>query len=101
MVLGSATPDINTYYKAKELGKIELLELTRRANNSSLPEVEVVDLKQELANGNRSMFSRSLYQEIEKKLRTKETNNSISKQKRIFNIYNVQRMWVYCKMQEL
>ena len=50
LVLGSATPDINTYYKAKELRKIELLELTRRANNSSLPEVEVVDLKQELAN---------------------------------------------------
>ena len=71
LVLGSATPDINTYYKAKELGKIELLELTRRANNSSLPEVEVVDLKQELANGNRSMFSRSLYQEIEKNLEQK------------------------------
>ncbi len=71
LVLGSATPDINTYYKAKELRKIELLELTRRANNSSLPEVEVVDLKQELANGNRSMFSRSLYQEIEKNLEQK------------------------------
>lgn len=71
LVLGSATPDINTYYKAKELGKIELLELTKRANNSSLPEVEVVDLKQELANGNRSMFSRSLYQEIEKNLEQK------------------------------
>lgn len=71
LVLGSATPDINTYYKAKELGKIELLELTRRANNSSLPEVEVVDLKQELANGNRSMFSRSLYQKIEKNLEQK------------------------------
>lgn len=71
LLLGSATPDINTYYKARELGKIELLELTKRANNSSLPEVEVVDLKQELANGNRSMFSRSLYQEIEKNLEQK------------------------------
>lgn len=71
LLLGSATPDINTYYKAKELGKIELLELTKRANNSSLPQVEVVDLKQELANGNRSMFSRSLYQEIEKNLEQK------------------------------
>lgn len=71
LLLGSATPDINTYYKAKELEKIELLELTKRANNSSLPQVEVVDLKQELANGNRSMFSRSLYQEIEKNLEQK------------------------------
>ena len=71
LLLGSATPDINTYYKARELGEIELLELTKRANNSSLTEVEVVDLKQELANGNRSMFSRSLYQEIEKNLEQK------------------------------
>ncbi len=49
LLLGSATPDINIYYKAKELGKIELLELTCRANESELPQVEVVDLKQELA----------------------------------------------------
>ena len=40
LLLGSATPDINTYYNAKEQNKIELLELTKRANNSSLPEVE-------------------------------------------------------------
>ena len=70
LLLGSATPDINTYYKALE-GKIELLTLTKRANNSSLPKVTVVDLKQELANGNRSMFSRELYQEIEKNLEQK------------------------------
>ena len=47
LVLGSATPDINTYYNAKN-GEIELLELTKRANNSNLPNVEVVDLKLEL-----------------------------------------------------
>ena len=69
LVFGSATPDINTYYKAKTLGKIELLELTKRANNSSLPKVSIIDLKQELANGNRSMLSRELYQEIEEKLK--------------------------------
>lgn len=71
LLLGSATPDISTYYKAIELEKIELLTLTKRANNSSLPEVEVVDLKQELANGNRSMFSNSLYQAIEENLKEK------------------------------
>ena len=54
LILGSATPDLNTYYKAKQ-GKITLLELTHRANNSKLPEVEIVDLKMELANGNRTM----------------------------------------------
>ena len=59
------------YYKAKTLGKIELLELTKRANNSSLPKVSIIDLKQELANGNHSMLSRELYQEIEENLKQK------------------------------
>ena len=70
IVLGSATPDIVTYYKACE-DKIRLLELTKRANNSKLPEVEIVDLKMELANGNRSMLSVSLYEAIEKNLKEK------------------------------
>lgn len=70
IVLGSATPDLVTYYKAQK-GKIQLLELTQRANNSKLPEVEVVDLKMELANGNRSMLSKDLYDEIENNLKEK------------------------------
>ena len=70
LVLGSATPDLVTYYKAQE-GKIELLELTKRANNSKLPQVEIVDLKMELANGNRSMLSVDLHDAIEKNLKNK------------------------------
>lgn len=71
LLLGSATPDINTYYKSYENEEIELLKLTKRANSSSLPSVEIVDLKQELANGNRSMLSVDLYSEIEKNLEQK------------------------------
>ena len=71
LLLGSATPDINTYYKATNLEEIELLPLTKRANNSSLPEVTVIDLKDELANGNRTMLSRDLYSEIENNLKQK------------------------------
>ncbi len=70
LILGSATPDLNTYYKAKQ-GKITLLELTHRANNSKLPEVEIVDLKMELANGNRTMLSVKLHDAIEKNLQEK------------------------------
>ena len=70
LILGSATPDLNTYYKAKQ-GKITLLELTHRANDSKLPEVEIVDLKMELANGNRSMLSVKLHDAIEKNLKEK------------------------------
>ena len=82
LLLGSATPDLKTYYDT-ETGKIKLLKLTKRANNSKLPKVSVVDLKMELANGNRSMLSEKLYTAIKK---------------RLFDIYNVQRMWLYCKM---
>lgn len=48
LILGSATPEITTYYKAKN-GEIELLKLSKRANNSKLPKVEIVDLRYELA----------------------------------------------------
>lgn len=71
LVLGSATPDINTFYKAKNK-QIELIKLTKRANNSMLPEIEIVDLRQELANGNRSILSRSLYEKIEENLKNKK-----------------------------
>lgn len=68
LVLGSATPDINTFYKAKNTENIQLLTLSKRANNSNLPEVEVVDLKDELLNGNKSMFSDKLHKQIEQNL---------------------------------
>lgn len=70
VVLGSATPDINTFYKANN-GQIELIKLTKRANTSNLPEIEVVDLRQELANGNRSILSESLHNAIEQNLKEK------------------------------
>ena len=70
LVLGSATPDLVTYYRANQ-EKMTLLELTRRANNSKLPEVEIVDLKMELANGNRSMLSVSLHDAIKNNLKEK------------------------------
>ena len=76
LVLGSATPDMTTFYHATnedENGntKIQLLTLTKRANHSSLPKVEIIDLKQELANGNRSMLSMELYNCIEENLKQK------------------------------
>ena len=70
LVLGSATPDINTFCKAKN-GEIELLTLTKRANKSTLPAVEVIDLREELANGNKTMISRRLYEYITKNLEEK------------------------------
>ncbi len=71
LILGSATPDINTYYAAKN-NKITMLELKNRANNSSLPEVEIIDLREEIANGNKTMISRRLYDEINLNLKNKK-----------------------------
>ena len=64
LVLGSATPDVESYYNAIK-GKYHLIELPERvvpSRGSPLPEVEIVDLRDELKSGNRSVFSRSLYQ---------------------------------------
>ena len=71
LVLGSATPDINTFYRTTQ-NEVKLLKLTKRANNSELPQVEIVDLKKELATGNKSMLSNSLYKEMKENLKNKK-----------------------------
>ena len=71
LVLGSATPEINTMYLAKNK-EIFMYTLSKRANNAKLPEVEVVDLRNELALGNRSMISFKLQNEIERNLENKK-----------------------------
>ena len=72
VVLGSATPLASTYYKAQN-GIYHLFEMkTRAKENSSLPTVEVVDLREELKAGNRSIFSRKLTERIEETLARKE-----------------------------
>jgi primosomal protein N' (replication factor Y) len=66
VVLGSATPDVETYYRAKT-GRYNLLELPQRVTpGATLPQVEVVDMREELKAGNRSLFSRSLAQAMNK-----------------------------------
>ena len=67
VVLGTATPDVESYYRAKH-GDYRLLELPQRVssissprhNSSRLPTVEVCDMRRELKEGNRSIFSRAL-----------------------------------------
>ncbi len=64
LVLGSATPSIETYYSAKS-GKYELLELTGRVNKRPLPEIEIVNMCREIAAGNNSIFSSALVRELD------------------------------------
>lgn len=70
IVFGSATPDMDTYFKAQN-GDIELLELTKRANEATLPNIKVVDMRDELKNGNRSSISMKLYEAIKKNIEEK------------------------------
>lgn len=63
LVYGSATPSVDTYYRAIS-GKIHLCKMDSRAVSDNLPKVELVDLRQELDNGNRSIFSEKLRQEM-------------------------------------
>jgi len=71
IVFGSATPDMDTYYRAQN-GEIELLELTKRANDASLPNISIVDMRRDLANGNRSSISMRLYEYIKHNLKEKK-----------------------------
>lgn len=63
LVLGSATPSLETYYKA-ECGELLLLKLDSRVNNYSLPKIQVIDMRDELNKGNKSIFSEELYNSI-------------------------------------
>ena len=71
LVFGSATPDIVTMKQAEDKD-IQIYKLTKRATSSTLPDVEIVDLRNELANGNRSMLSFKLQSEIENNLKNKK-----------------------------
>src|SRR5437764_5699315 len=67
VVLGSATPAIETFYRAEQ-GQYALVELPGRIG-AALPPVEVVDLRSELHAGNTSIISRRLHSELEQVLR--------------------------------
>ena len=67
LVLGSATPSVESYFKAS-CGEYELLKLPHRVNDLNLAAVQVVDLRQELKEGNRSVLSRELKAQMQNAL---------------------------------
>lgn len=67
LVLGSATPSIDTYARTLH-GQNVLLEMRERVAGRPLPEVEIVDMRKELVSGNRSIFSRALHDALEETL---------------------------------
>lgn len=72
VILGSATPSLESYHAARSLDNDQyapmLLEMNARASGSRLPSIQIVDMREELREGNRSMFSRQLHAGIEARL---------------------------------
>ncbi|WP_040211637.1 primosomal protein N' [Clostridium polynesiense] len=71
VVLGSATPSIETYFETFN-NSINLINLKNRVDGASLPLITLIDMREELANNNRSMFSRQLVEDINLRLNKKE-----------------------------
>ncbi len=71
LVLGSATPSVTSYSRAKA-GIYELLEMKQRIGNSTLPVLETVDMKQEIRSGNMGVISRRLAEETDRELKRGE-----------------------------
>ena len=71
VILGSATPSLESYARASK-GVYTLLSLSMRAKEQALPTVNIVDMRAELKSGNRSMFSLPLADAIREKLEMKE-----------------------------
>ena len=68
LVLGSATPSLDTYYKAIK-GEYELIPLPGRANGKAMPDMDIVDMRREIREGNNNIFSRKLLAELDKTLK--------------------------------
>lgn len=71
VVFGSATPSLEAYYRASS-GEYKLYSMMERAGNARLPEVSIVDLRQEFAARNYSVFSRELQEKMEERLGRRE-----------------------------
>lgn len=71
LVLGSATPSVESFYKVTT-GEYSLVKLTKRVSGRPLPKLEIIDMKEELKAGNRNIFSRKLLSGIKAALDNKK-----------------------------
>ncbi len=71
VILGSATPTLESFARAQK-GVYQLLTMSKRMNAGALPSVEIVDMREELRAGNRSMFSEALLTKLKDRLEKKE-----------------------------
>ncbi|HOO22834.1 MAG TPA: primosomal protein N' [Clostridia bacterium] len=65
LILGSATPSLITYSRAQS-GQYRLISLPERVKNREMPDMEIIDMRDEVRAGNTGIFSRALLSELEK-----------------------------------
>lgn len=70
-VLASATPSVESYTEALD-GTHTLIEMKERYNKGAMPEISIIDMRLELEKGNKSMFSREMYEAIKRNIENKE-----------------------------
>lgn len=71
VILGSATPSLNSYYMAMK-GQIELIEMKNRVRDAKMPDMKIIDMSAELDKGNNTIISEELYASIRNSLKKKE-----------------------------
>ena len=71
VILGSATPSLNSYYMAIK-GQIELIEMKNRVKDAKMPDMKIIDMSAELDKGNNTIISEELYESIRNSLKKKE-----------------------------
>lgn len=70
-LLASATPSMESYKRAVD-GDYRLIEMKHRYNDNKMPDIDIVDMRSELEAGNKSMFSKTLYNALEENIRNGE-----------------------------
>ncbi len=99
LVLGTATPSLETYYKAKN-GEIVLLEMMERVAHSQLPEVTLIDMREELNQGNKSMFSMELHKAIDDNLNNKKQTILFLNRRGFATFVSCRKCGYVCKCKE-
>lgn len=87
LILGSATPSLESYYKACQ-GKFTLLKMGNRVERKQLPKVLVTDLRQEQKDGNATLFSRLLLEKLQERLEEKEQTILFLNRRGYANLFN-------------
>lgn len=96
LVFASATPSTDIYYRAMK-GELILLTLPKRVNGTVMPKIDIVDMREELRNGNRSPISEILQEKIRDRLEKKE-QTLLFLNRRGYNTYVFCRSCGYIEM---